>query len=108
MPPSAKPRRKWNRPTRSMGEVSASGEETFRIVKTIDVIAFQTHLLALNAAVKAARAWNPDRQRTAGGAGQATGLGGEVPNAGVRSAIPVDLRPEKPADGRRTRACWVR
>ena len=40
----------------SMQDISAASEETQKIIKTIDEIAFQTNLLSLNAAVEAARA----------------------------------------------------
>lgn len=40
----------------AIGEVTKASEETSKIIKTIDEIAFQTKLLALNASVEAARA----------------------------------------------------
>ena len=40
----------------AIGDIQASSKDTFKIVKTIDEIAFQTNLLSLNAAVEAARA----------------------------------------------------
>jgi methyl-accepting chemotaxis protein len=42
--------------TSSMDMISKASEETQKIIKTIDEIAFQTNLLSLNAAVEAARA----------------------------------------------------
>jgi methyl-accepting chemotaxis protein len=42
--------------TKSMKEIATGSEETKKVIKTIDEIAFQTNLLSLNAAVEAARA----------------------------------------------------
>ncbi len=62
----------------AMNEISDASEDTFKIIKTIDEIAFQTKMLALNASVEAARAGQAGLEFAV--------VAGEVKNLAARSA----------------------
>lgn len=76
--------------TESMREIFNASEETLKIVKTIDKIAFQSNLLALNEAVDAARnsaALIDDTSRRANGGSAPVAQANEA--LGEETAAPV-------------------
>src|SRR5258706_8700249 len=64
----------------AMDEINAASKKIVDIIGTIDAIAFQTHLLALNPAVEGADPWQL-RHRLAVVAGEGTGLAQRTPTS---------------------------
>jgi hypothetical protein len=78
-----------------MKELNGSSKQVFKIIQAIDAIAFQTSILALNAAVAAAGAGEaqPGKDQAAANALRAIAerLGGQLRNSAERvtAAVPV-------------------
>lgn len=84
--------------TKSIRGIKESADETAHVVRSIDEIAFQTNLLALNAAVEAARAGEAGRG-FAVVADEVRALAARSADAAQRTATIIDASIERTAEG---------